>query len=135
MTVSILLMLGYAAGYWKFAAGDLSELNQHVQTLTMENQALRAKIVHHERQLQVEQAAQANLAKELAALQQEDMRIKEEIEFYKSMLKITPGAASELKLHSFRVTKGELENQYIYNILLTQPGQHEKVIQGELNLV
>lgn len=130
-----LVMLGYVVGFWQYAAGDLNTLTSHVQRLTLENQSLQARIVHQERQLQVEQAAQANLAKELALLQEEDMRIKEDIEFYKSILKVTPGAAGELKLHSFKLTRGSLANQYNYNILLMQSGKHDKLIQGQLNLV
>lgn len=131
----LLLLLGYVAGYWQFAAGDLSTLTSHVERLTLDNRSLQAKIVHHERQLQVEQAAQANLAKELAALQEEDMRIKEDIEFYKSILKVTPGAAGELKLHSFKLTKGASANQYNYNILLMQSGKHDRLVQGQLSLI
>lgn len=130
----LLLLLGYVVGYWQFAAGDLSMLTSHVERLTLENQSLQAKTVHQERQLQVEQAAQANLAKELAVLQEEDMRIKEDIEFYKSILKVTPGAAGELKLHSFRLTKGISPNQYNYNILLMQSGRHDRLVQGQLKL-
>lgn len=130
-----LVLLGYIVGYWQFAAGDLNILTSQVQQLALENQSLQAKIVHHERQLQVEQAAQANLAKELAVLQEEDMRIKEDIEFYKSILKVAPGATGELKLHSFKLTRGSLANQYNYNILLMQSGKHDKLVQGQLNLV
>jgi len=131
----VLLLVGYVAGYWQFAAGDVSTRTSYVERLTLQNQSLQAQIVHHERQLQVEQAAQANLTKELAALQEEDMRIKEDIEFYKSILKVTPGSAGELKLHSFKVTKGESANQYNYNILLMQSGKHDKLVQGQLVLI
>lgn len=131
----VLVLLGYIFGYWQFAAGDLNTLTSHVQQLTLENQSLQAKIVHHERQLQVEQAAQANLAKEMAALQEEDMRIKEDIEFYKSILKVTPGATGELKLHSFKLTRGDMANEYNYNILLMQSGKHDRLVQGQLNLL
>lgn len=132
----VLVLLGYVFGYWQFAAGDLNTLNSRVHQLTLENQSLQARIVHHERQLQVEQAAQSNLAKELATLQAEDMRIKEDVEFYKSILKVTPGSSvGELKLHSFRLTKGAAANQYNYNILLMQSGKHDKLIQGQLTLV
>ena len=131
----LLLLLGYAAGYWQFAAGDLAALTAKAEKAALETQSLKAKIVHYERQLQVEQAAQVNLAKELAALQEEDMRIKEEIEFYKNILKVAPGAAGELKMHSFKLSKGTLENQYNYNIMLMQSGRHDKLVQGQLNLV
>jgi hypothetical protein len=135
LIILLLLLFGYLAGYWQFAAGDLAALAERTERTIQENQSLQARIVHYERQLQVEQAAQTNLAKELAALQEEDMRIKEEIEFYKSILKVSPGAAGELKLHSFKLSKGALANQYNYNILLMQSGRHDKLIQGQLNLV
>lgn len=135
LLVFTLVLLGYLIGYWQFAAGNLNTLASEAKRLALENQALQAKIVHHERQLQVEQAAQSNLAKELAALQEEDMRIKEDVEFYKSMLKVTPGSAAELKLHSFKLTKGASANQYNYNILFMQSGKHDKLVQGQLNLV
>jgi len=135
VTTLLLLLLGYFAGYWQFAAGDLAALTERAERTILENHSLQARIVHFERQLQVEQAAQSNLAKELAAQQEEDMRIKEEVEFYKSILKVAPGAAGELKLHSFKLSKGTLANQYNYNILLMQSGRHDKVVQGQLNLV
>jgi hypothetical protein len=63
------------------------------------------------------------------------MRIKEDVEFYKSILKVTPGAAGELKLHSFKLTRGTSANQYNYNILLMQSGRHDRLVQGQLNLI
>ena len=129
-----LVLLGYLAGYWQFAASDLSNLAARMELLTQENRSLQAKIVHNERQLQVERAAQDSLAEELAILQEEDMRIKEDVEFYKSILKVTPGSG-ELKLHSFKLAKGATPNQYTYNILLMQSGRHDKLVQGQLNLL
>lgn len=134
LLVFALALLGYLAGYWQFAAGDLNNLAARVELLTQENQSLQAKIVHNERQLQVERAAQDSLAEELAILQEEDMRIKEDIEFYKSILKVTPGTG-ELKLHSFKLSKGTTPNQYTYNILLMQSGKHDKLVQGQLKLI
>jgi septation ring formation regulator EzrA len=57
-----------------------------VEHLTKENQSLQAKMVYSERQLQVEQATQSNLSKELTKLQDEDMKLKEDLAFYKNML-------------------------------------------------
>ncbi len=83
---SLLLFSGYLIGYWQFTGGDYSELRNRAERLARDNQSLQAKMVYSERQLQVEQATQSNLAKELAQLQDEDMKLKEDLAFYKSML-------------------------------------------------
>lgn len=82
----MLMLAGYLVGYWQFTGGDYSELRRSVERLTKENQSLQAKVVYNERQLQVEQATQSNLSKELTKLQDEDMRLKEDLAFYKNML-------------------------------------------------
>lgn len=82
----LLMLAGYLIGYWQFTGGDYSDLRSSVERLTKENQSLQAKMVYSERQLQVEQATQSNLSKELTKLQDEDMRLKEDLAFYKNML-------------------------------------------------
>ena len=82
----VLMLAGYLVGYWQFTGGDYSDLRSSVERLTKENQSLQAKMVYNERQLQVEQATQSNLSKELTKLQDEDMKLKEDLAFYKNML-------------------------------------------------
>jgi predicted nuclease with TOPRIM domain len=82
----LLMLAGYLIGYWQFTGGDYSDLHSKVEHLTKENQSLQAKMVYSERQLQVEQATQSNLSKELTKLQDEDMKLKEDLAFYKNML-------------------------------------------------
>lgn len=86
IAAGLLLFFGYLIGYWQFTGGDYSELRNRAERLTKDNQSLQAKMVYSERQLQVEQATQSNLAKELTQLQDEDMKLKEDLAFYKSML-------------------------------------------------
>jgi hypothetical protein len=104
-----------------------------VNNLLRDNQQLEAKTVFRERQLQVERAAQRSLAEELAALQDENMELKSELAFYRSILNES-STAGELKLHSFRVIKGKLPDQYEYQVLLIQSGRHDKAVQGSLDL-
>jgi uncharacterized protein YlxW (UPF0749 family) len=83
---SLLLFSGYLIGYWQFTGGDYSSLRDRAERLAKDNQSLQAKMVYNERQLQVEQSTQSNLAKQLTQLQDEDMKLKEDLAFYKSML-------------------------------------------------
>lgn len=129
----ILFGIGYAIGYWQFADADARSLASGISRLEQENRALQAKLVHAERQSQVDRAAQENLAKEMTALQDDDMQLKEEIAFYKSILaeNSTSGVA---KLHSVKLSKGTRNGEYQYRILLVQSGRHDKNVQGSLRL-
>jgi hypothetical protein len=132
--VAILLVLfGYLAGYWQFTGGDYVGLIKSVNSLLRDNQTLEAKTVYRERQLQVERAAQQSLADELAALQDESMLLKEEVAFYRGILNEN-SATGELKLHSFKLNKGKVPNQYDYHVLLIQSGRHDKMAEGSMEL-
>lgn len=132
--VAILLILfGYLAGYWQFTGGDYISLIRSVNSLLRDNQQLEARTVYRERQLQVERAAQKSLADELAALQDDNMQMKEEVAFYRGILNES-AATGELKLHSFKLNKGKVPDQYEYHVLLIQSGRHDKMAQGSLEL-
>lgn len=129
----VLILAGYLIGYWQFTGGDYTGLIQSVNSLLRDNQQLEAKTVYRERQLQVERAAQQSLADELAALQDENMELKSELAFYRGILNEN-SATGELKLHSFKLNKGKLPDQYEYHVLLIQSGRHDRAIQGNLEL-
>ena len=129
----ILLGVGYGIGYLQFADADARSLASTISRLDQENHALQARLVHAERQTQVDRAAQANLAKEMTLLQDEDMRLKEEIAFYKSIL-AENSSSGVAKLHSVKLSKGTRSGDYQYRILLVQSGRHDKNVQGNLRL-
>lgn len=84
--VSLLFVVaGYCIAYWQFAGGG-ENLGEKLKQVTFENQGLQTKLIQAERQLQIEQAAQGNLTKELNFVQDENMHIKEDLLFYKNML-------------------------------------------------
>jgi hypothetical protein len=103
------------------------------QTL-QDAQALQSKVVHFESQLQVANAAQSNLAKEMAGMQDENMRMKEEVAFYKGIL-TEGGSAGVPRIHSVKLSKGTRAGEYQYQILLVQSGRHDKVVQGGVQLI
>lgn len=78
------IMVGYVVAYWQFASSQ--DVHQKLKQATLENQTLHTKIIEIERQLQIEQAAQTNLTKELNAVQDENMHIKQDLFFYKNMV-------------------------------------------------
>ncbi|TFW72192.1 hypothetical protein C3Y98_03530 [Methylotenera oryzisoli] len=72
--------LGYAVAYWQYATGSES-----LRQTMLDNQALNTKVIQVERQLQIEQAAQSVLTKELRDVQDENIHLKEDLAFYKNM--------------------------------------------------
>lgn len=81
---ALYIVLGYLIAYWQLTGGE--NIHGQLRQATLENQTLHTKVIQVERQLQIEQAAQSNLAKELNSVQDENIRIKEDLVFYKNML-------------------------------------------------
>ena len=129
----LLLALGFVCGSWRYSADEVAKLTRHFGEAESENQQLRAKVVHAERQLQVERAAQSNLTKELAQLQDEDVRLKEDLAFYQNILN-EKAVIGELKLQSFKLNKASQANQYEYHIMLVQSGKHDAFVKGSMKL-
>ena len=81
---ALYILLGYVVAYWQFASSE--DVHRKLKQATLENQTLHTKIIQIERQLQIEQAAQSNLTKELNKVQDENMHIKQDLFFYKNMV-------------------------------------------------
>lgn len=80
----LFVALGFAIAYWMLRDND--NIRQKLQQVTLENKELQAKLVGAQRELQVELATNNNLAKELASVQDETIKIKEDLFFYKNMV-------------------------------------------------
>lgn len=128
-----LLAIGYMLGYWRYAGGNAATLREQVSSLEKENKSLRTQAIHVERQQQVTNFAQTDLAKDLTTLQEDNVRLKEDLTFYKSILEESTGVAV-VKLHSLKISHGEHAGEYRYRLLLIQSGKHDKNVQGSLQL-
>jgi len=84
VVVVLLIALGYAVAYWRFTGGDnlTVKLNQAI----LENQVFQTKIIQVEQQIKIEQASQKNLNEELKLVHDENIKLKEDLLFYKKML-------------------------------------------------
>lgn len=131
--IVFLLCAGFSIGYWRYAREGTFVWRYEIERLERENKVLRTRAIPVERQLQVTTVAQGDLAKDLAALQGENVRLKEDVTFYKSILEDSTGVAV-VKLHSFKVTRGDQPGEYRYRLLLIQSGKHDKNVQGSVQL-
>lgn len=76
--------LGYAIAYW--VLHDAENVREKLQQTKLDNKELEIKLVGAQRELQVELATNNTLAKELASVQDENVKIKEDLFFYKNMM-------------------------------------------------
>lgn len=84
LLAALCVALGFGIAYWLMYDSD--NLGEKVKQMTQENRDLQAKLVGAQRELQVELATNNTLAKELASVQDDNIKAKEELFFYKNML-------------------------------------------------
>ncbi|ABE48329.1 hypothetical protein Mfla_0058 [Methylobacillus flagellatus KT] len=126
-----LIVIGYALAYWKLnATGTLA--------LTLERQPTRKELMNRavqaERQLQVQRVAQEKLTHDYAQAQDELMKLKEDLAFYKSMH--NSGAALQgVKLTRLFVEKGKESGHYQYHLVLSQQSDAGRSVQGNLSFI
>ena len=113
---------------------ELEELSKANKQLKLENASLRASATANERQLQIEQATQDDLAKHANMLQDENARLKEDLSFFRGLMSVG-GKEGEVKLRSFKVERGLLPGEYRYRLLVLQSGQRDHEFVGTLQLM
>ena len=93
-----------------------------VARLTQESAALRASVNASESKLQIERAVQAQLGKQVKALEDENARLKEDLAFFENLI---PSARQDngLLINRFRVDPGALPGEFRYRLLLLQGGR------------
>lgn len=82
----MLVCLGFALAFWVLHDSQRENIRLRLQLVEQENKELQAKLIGAQRELQVELATNNNLAKELATVQDESLKVKEDLVFYKNML-------------------------------------------------
>ena len=141
------LSCSFAVAAWIYDAGRriagfdsgearqaLSQLRERVGTLTKESAALRASVNASESKLQIERAVQAQLGKQVKALEDENARLKEDLAFFDNLIPSTRHD-NTLLINRFRVDPGDLPGEFRYRLLLMQGGQRAQPFQGSLQLL
>jgi hypothetical protein len=116
------------------AEQELSQLRDSVVKLTQEAAELRASVNASESKLQIERAAQAQLGRQVKTLEDENVRLKEDLAFFENLM---PGEHRDntLLINRFRVEAGALPGEFRYRLLLQQGGRRDKPFQGSLQLL
>ncbi len=142
--LNVLMMLAVATVVWWLVQqrGENGEaLRQRVDALVEENRALhaevdaaRARLAERDRQHQIEAAAQGELARSVAQLQEQNAALKEDLGFLRRLM--SSGATPEgVGISDLRIERGAGANEYRYHMLLMQGGQRKQDFKGRLQLV
>jgi regulator of replication initiation timing len=145
--LNLLMMAAVAAVVWwivensyRITGFNHAEARQRIGALTEENallrrdfDALRANLGANERQLQIERAAQRELARSVAQLQEENAALKEDLGFLRNIM--SSGAAPEGVGVSELKVERDGPNEYRYRMLLTQGGQRKQDFKGRVQIL
>lgn len=116
------------------ARQQLSTLGADNERLKHELEAARGTLVERDRQLQIEKAAQTDLARTFAQLQDENASLKEDLGFLRRLM--SSGATPEgIGVSDLKVEKDGPGNQYRYRMLLIQGGQRKQDFKGRVQIV
>lgn len=137
--LALALSLGmYDAGR-QFAGFDKNEINHELDRLSRlnnrlekENSELRMKVAGLERQLQMDTAAREDITKHVKTLEDENIRLKEDVAFFQNLGSVTGKTEQRVSISHLKLARGQLPGEYRYSLLLVQGGQRTKDFQGNL---
>ncbi len=116
------------------AKQQIASLGEDGQRLTRELEAAKGTLTERDRQLQIEKAAQSELARNMAQLQEENASLKEDLGFLRKLM--SSGATPEgIGISELKVEREGRTNEYTYRMLITQGGQRKQDFRGRVQLV
>jgi regulator of replication initiation timing len=146
---NVLMMVVVAGVVWwlvensyRITGSDIHEVRGRLDSLTTENATLRddvarlrASLGERDRQLQIERAAQGELARSVQQLQDENAGLREDLAFLRKVMSSATAPAgitmSEMKVEP----EAGRPNQYRYRLMLTQGGQRKDDFRGKVQVL
>lgn len=115
------------------ARADRAELTEALQAAQAANRRLRERIAGLERSGQVDGRAYAELRGTLAGLNDEILRLREELAFYRGI--VSPADAQRgLRIHGLELQPTDGNGAWRFRLVLIQAMQHDRQAQGAARL-
>lgn len=124
----------FEGGYSKYA--DIQrhrEFNARIEALQAENERLRAEVASAELARNVDNKAYADVEKNLADLQAQVLKHREELTFYRGIVSPEDGIGG-LRIQRFQVLPGGADQHYRLRLVLVQSMRQESVVSGAVIL-
>src|SRR6185436_10495824 len=147
--IAVLLALSATLAAWMYDAGrrfagfdrceveqELSAARGELAKLRAELERLRAIANAADSKVSIERTTQQKVSQQARALEQENMRLREELAIFESMLSSETASAAPLSVLRFEVEPDTLPGEYRYRVLLLASGPRRgKEFLGRLELV
>lgn len=145
LALALLAAFSIAFAEWIYDAGrrfagfdkselerELSGLRTSVERLKVESERLRAIANASESRLKVEQAAQAQLVKQVKVLEEDNARLKEDLAFFENLAP----SSERVTIYRFTVRPDLLPGEFHYRLLVVMGGaRRDREFQGSVQLV
>ena len=113
---------------------QISRLTQDNERLKREFELTKTLLNEREGQLKIEKSAQAELAKNLGQIQDDNSGLKEDLAFLRNIM--SSGNVPEgLSIANLKIEADALPNEFRYRMLLTQGGQRKQDFKGKVQVV
>lgn len=147
--LNLLLMAAVAGVVWwlvqnsyRITGVSFEEARQQMNALSEENARLkrdletaRGTLIERDRQLQIEKAAQVELARTVAQLQEENAATKEDLGFLRKLMTSGGAMPEGVGISDLKVEREAKANEFRYRMLLTQGGQRKQDFKGRVQVV
>ncbi len=147
--LAVLLGVAAAAAGWiydagrRFAGFDHNEVQEELRvaraqlaSANTELDRLRAVANAADSRLAIERTAQQKLAQQIRVLEQDNVRAREELATFESMLTSEARNVSALSIYRFKVEPDVLPGEYRYRLLILTPSaRRDRDFNGRLELV
>lgn len=146
--LNLLLMAAVAGVVWwlvqnsyRITGVSFEEARQQMNALSEENarlkrdlEAARGTLIERDRQLQIEKAAQVELARTVAQLQEENAATKEDLGFLRKLMTSGGAMPEGVGISDLKVEREAKANEFRYRMLLTQGGQRKQDFKGRVQI-
>ncbi len=147
--IAVLLGVSAASAAWIYDTGrrlagfDYGELQQTLFRVQAELDDARSELARvraianaADSRVAIERTAQQKLAQQIRTLEQENVKVREELATLESMLTSEARSANTLSIYRFKVEPDLLPGEYRYHLLLVGPSsRRERDFSGRLQLV
>ena len=145
-STAIMMGLAAAIAWWlvdnsyRITGFNREDAERQIQKLTTDTakfqqdlDATKRALTERDRQVQIEKAAQAELARNVAQLQEENSGLKEDLGFLRNIM--SSGSVPEgLSIQNLKVEAEGEANTYRYRMLLIQGGQRKQDFRGRIQI-
>ncbi|HEU0200398.1 MAG TPA: DUF6776 family protein [Burkholderiaceae bacterium] len=112
---------------------EVDRLQSQLRETKSERDRAQAVAAAYESQMKIERATQDQLLQQVAMLENEAAKLREDLSFFESLLP-TPAGAKGVVVRSFRVQQDGEPNQLRYRLLVQQSGKADRDFVGAVQL-